>query len=374
MVAADAMRFNGADLKEIWHQFAARGMGPTAHTNGTDDDNPIPGWASPKETNGNLVFNAVNELGQPVKATIYIGKFQARVTPAADTDATTALSNTIHIVPNRYWIIASAPGYGHLRFQTTATTATNTITLHFFTNWASGSKGGVATGDGGNFPDLIDDTEGTNWAYIGGTSDTAKGKHVDVKFNSARFIQVVQVSAMLHQADDEDDYDSAGQNRFTALKSFEIWECLGSAANSQCTGNTGWTKTGTFNNAFPAGLPRPLMPDMLIKQFNVTVMKADHIRLVVKDNQCTGTAAYHGELDNDPSNNTDCVTASDKDTMVRVAELQAMAGKPYASGGSNTTTAVTAGATTDSIATTDSATTTDTTTPTDTTTDSSTTP
>jgi hypothetical protein len=338
MIASDMLRFNGADLKELWHAFAARGMGPTAHTNGTDDDNPTPGWASPKETNGKLTFSAVNQNGTTIKAKIFVGKYEARITPSADTDSATALSNQISIVPGKYQFIATAPGYGALRFTTTATTGTNALTLHFYSNWASKSFGAVATGDGGNFTDLIDDTEGTNWAYVGGTSDNVQGKHVDVKFAAPHQITKVQVSSMLHQADDDDDYDVDPQNRFTTLRSFEIWECLGSAGNSQCAGNTGWVKTGTFNNAFTAGIPRPLMPDMIIKQFTVTSMTADHIRLVVKDNQCTGNALYHGEQDNDPTNATDCVSASDMETIVRVAELQAFGAKPFVSGGVSTTT------------------------------------
>jgi hypothetical protein len=340
-LAADVMRFAGANQKQLWRAFASRGMGQTAATNGTDDDNPTPGWSSPKQKNGKLTFKAVNEAGQSVSATVYVGDYEARITPAADTTTATPLGNAISIVPGTYEMVAVAPGYGHLRFKTTVQAKSATLTLHFFSNWTSAAKGANASGDGGNFADLIDDTEGTNWAYVG--TDSVKGKAVQVKLAAAKTIDVVQVSAMLHQADDDDDYDASGQNRFTALKSFEIWECLGSAANNLCSGSNGWVKTGTFNNAFTAGLPRPLMPNMLIKQFDVTNMKADFVRLVVVDNQCTGTAAYHGEQDNDPLNDTDCVSASDADNTVRVAELQAFSGRPYVSGGYKTRT-VAAGA------------------------------
>jgi extracellular elastinolytic metalloproteinase len=336
-LAADVMVFGGANQTQLWHAFASRGMGQTASTTSSDDDNPIPGWSSPKENNGRLTVTAVDENGAAVKAKVFVGDFEARITPSADTDSATPLSNSFAIVPGKYDLIANAPGYGHLRFKTTIQAGkTSTVTLHFYTNWASSTKGATASGDGGNFADLIDDTEGTDWAYIG--SDSVKGKHVDVKLGSPRKIDIVQVSAMLHQAADDDDYDNVGQNRFTALKSFEIWGCLGSSANSQCGGSTGWTKYKTVINGFPAGLPRPLMPDMLIKQWEVDTPMIDHLRLVVVDNQCTGTAAYHGELDNDPSNATDCVSASDKDSTVRIAELQAMVEEPYATGGYLTST------------------------------------
>jgi extracellular elastinolytic metalloproteinase len=335
-LAADVMRFGGANQKDLWHAFARRGMGQTASTGDTDDPDPKPGWSSPKETNGKLVFNAVDENGNAVKAKVFVGDFEAAVTPAADTDPATALSNQITIVPDRYSFIAAAPGYGHLRFATTATTATNTITLHFYTNLASKSKGGVASGNGGNFNDLIDDTEATDWAVVGTTN--VVGSKVTVKLAHPGMVDIVQVSSMLHPRDDADDYDNIAQSRFTALRSFEIWGCLASAANSQCSGSAGWTKAKTFINAFPASIPRPLMPNMIIKQFEVDIANASHIRLVVLDNQCTGNPAFRGEQDNDPSNATDCVDASDQETRVRVAELQAMAEEPFAKGGYQTKT------------------------------------
>jgi hypothetical protein len=80
------------------------------------------------------------------------------------------------------------------------------------------------------------------------------------------------------------------------------------------------------------------MPNMLIQQFEVDITKASHIRLVVLENQCIGNPQYRGEQDNDPSNNTDCVSASDQEQNVRAAELQAMAEESYATGGYQTKT------------------------------------
>jgi len=119
-------------------------------------------------------------------------------------------------------------------------------------------------------------------------------------------------------------YDPDPQNRFSTLRSFEIWGCLGTVSNSDCSGTTGWVRIGRFLNAFASDLPRPLMPNMLIKQFDVTAMNADHLRLVVLDNACTGNPLYHGEQDNDPANDTDCVAASEQGGNVRIAELQAL--------------------------------------------------
>ena len=50
--------------------------------------------------------------------------------------------------------------------------------------------------------------------------------------------------------------------------------------------------------------------------------RAAGVRLVALENQCTGFAGYAGEQDNDPTNDTDCKTASDRGTIVHAAELQ----------------------------------------------------
>jgi len=42
----------------------------------------------------------------------------------------------------------------------------------------------------------------------------------------------------------------------------------------------------------------------------------------VLENHCTGAPDYAGDQDNDPLNNTDCVTGSSRDTQARAAELQ----------------------------------------------------
>ena len=51
-------------------------------------------------------------------------------------------------------------------------------------------------------------------------------------------------------------------------------------------------------------------------------VQATHVKLRVLHNQCTGTPAYQGDQDNDPNNNSDCVSGSARDNEVRAAELQ----------------------------------------------------
>jgi extracellular elastinolytic metalloproteinase len=325
MLAADLMRFGTTNQKTLWKAFAGRGFGIDATTVDTDDIDPVASWKSPLETSPALRFTATDENHVKVNATIYVGKFEAAVTPAADTDPTTPKSDTMSMVPGKYDFIATAPGYGAIRFSWTVKVGgTKHVALHFVTNWASSAKGGAASGDGGNFADLIDDTENTDWAVIGATPNVV-GKAVTVDLGGdAHIVDRVQVSAMLHPIDDQDDYDFLAQNRFTALRSFDIQTC--NAGSGDCALPTSWTTVGHFVNAFKADIPRPLMPNQLIKSFDVTNTQATHVRLVVLENQCIGNPAFAGEQDNDPTNDTDCQLASARDQDVRVAELQVFSG------------------------------------------------
>ena len=51
--------------------------------------------------------------------TVYTGVYEARISPTADTDAETETSDTVEFVPGTYRFIATAPGYGALRFTRT---------------------------------------------------------------------------------------------------------------------------------------------------------------------------------------------------------------------------------------------------------------
>ena len=90
------------------------------------------------------------------KARIYVGHYEARVSPIADTDpATTApagasannLDATAAFAPGTYEFIATAPGYGAVRFRRRSGPANPTVNLRFAPNFASTTQGATATGD-----------------------------------------------------------------------------------------------------------------------------------------------------------------------------------------------------------------------------------
>ena len=328
-LAADMMRFGGANQTELWRAFAKRGMGEFAATVGSNDDNPTPSFESKAEANEATVFftaTALDEANAPiVGAKIYVGDYEARVTPVADTDGSTALGSSAKFVPGTYSFIAQAPGYGMKRFTLTlGAGAVISHTVAMQTNVASSSKGAVATGDVGthlNLQELIDDTERTNWATTG-RAPSVNGASVTVDLAGTAPVTVdrVQVSSMLRLREPARAQDNGSQSRFSALRQFAIETSTGGSFTRIYTSPA---------DAFPSGVPRPLAPTLNLRAFDVPDTTATHVRLVVLNNQCTAEGTgYRGEQDADPSNATDCVDASTRESEVRAAELQVFGRAP----------------------------------------------
>ncbi len=339
-LAADVLRFGGDHQTELWREFAHSGMGRDAFSNTSEDADPIPSFASPAESNGVLRFKAVSmdetvacagkckdENGQrPLAATIYVGHYEARSTSVATTIADHgAAPPSVEMVPGTYEFLVAAPGYGHFRFQRTVTAGEDSdLVIYLPTNWASLSQGASATGDGINHAFLIDDTEATNWANLTGQPSVA-GSRVTVALGyGLQAIDSVQVSALLRPVvDDDPGGDTGSQNRFSALRQFEIWTCTADITNLGCNLDTGFTKIYTSAaDAFPGQAPRPAVPDLILRTFDVPDTQATHVRIRVVSNQCTGGPAFQGDQDADPLNNSDCVAGSSEDNRVRIAELQ----------------------------------------------------
>lgn len=331
-LAADMLRFNGANQKELWLAFARRGMGRWASSTGSDDPDARPNFFTPiaPTTNATVTFDAVapNERNAHVNARVFVGKYEARAMPIADTNGGTALSNTARFAPGTYEFLVQAPGYGAVRFSRTFTAGQKVkLTLSMPTNWASTSQGAIAYGNGVNQSKLIDDTETSNWAVLNAAS--VQGQTVTVNLaGGARNVTRVAVSALLRPTNASDPGgDTGAQSRFSALRQFEIWTCVASPVNNGCNSPTAFRKVYTSpTNAFPSGRPRPLAPDLTLRSFDIPDVTATHVRLRVVTNQCTGGPAYQGEQDNDPVNVTDCSAGSSQDQFVRASELQVFTG------------------------------------------------
>ena len=359
MLAADMARFGGANQDLLWRAFARRGYGEQASAASPNDTDPVPDFSSPFDDDATLVFTAVSKDGSsvPVHADVYAGDYEARATPIADTDPATNgtnLDDTVPIVPTggglyrAYNFVANAPGYGHVRFKVDALKPGEVrhVTIRFPTNWASRSQGAAAAGDGQFQDDLIDDTENTNW---GETGAPVQGQQVVVKLGGGAPVTFssVNVSAMITgfatQPRGAGGPTQPAENRFTALRSFDLYACTAGAdeANPTCDGtdDAGWKRIlKSEDDAFPAVNPRPVAPDLILRNWSVPTTTATHVRFVVRANQCTGQPSFQGDQDNDPLNNSDCRVGDpgtpypERGTEVHAAELQVWSSKPDVDG------------------------------------------
>jgi extracellular elastinolytic metalloproteinase len=78
-------------------------------------------------------------------ARFYVGHYEARTSPVADTNPATTgqnLDDRASFAPGIYEFVVHAPGYGHLRLRRNfAAGASTTVTAELPTNRASRSKG-----------------------------------------------------------------------------------------------------------------------------------------------------------------------------------------------------------------------------------------
>ena len=359
ILAADKARYNGANTKELWAAFAKRGMGTDAEAMSANDHEVEGGFQDPVGSNGKIVFKATGTGATlPEEIKVHVGAFEARTTPVAVLAGATP-SAARSFTPGTYRLYVVAEGFGHLRTTMTVTAGgTKTVTLPLRANLASGTNGAEATGDGGGLEFLIDDSEGTNWASIG--EGDIRGKQVTVDLaGGQQTVREVQVSAVNRPAlcdgpmgdnptetvpgfcSDGDDapYDTGGQNRFAALRSFEILTC-DTTTGSACEEEGDFTSRLVAKDAFPADRPRPTVKDLMLRTFAIPETKATHVRIKVLDNQCTGGPDYTGAAnpENNPLSDPDCAngalttasaagapattTNNTQVQRVRIAELQ----------------------------------------------------
>jgi len=259
--------------------------------------------------------------GKPVR--LFIGDYEGRVTPIADTDPATARGTTFSMVPGTYRAVAQGAGLGLQRLTITAAKGRPvTVAPDMALNLASSANGATATGDGVYVGSLIDDTEATNWASL---NSPVVGKAVTVKLTGtgAQTVERLNVSAMLHGATAANTLDPLAQNRYTALRQFAVYSC-NAAAGTDCSNSANFTLAYTSPaDAFPGRTPRPRAPELIFKSFDIPTTSATHLQLRVVHSQCTGGPQYNGVQDNDPRADEACSTGSTQALNVRAAEFQA---------------------------------------------------
>lgn len=317
-VAADQMRFGGKNKSVINAAFARRGMGKGASVKDGEDTSPKPSFASATGKNTKVVFKTSSG------GRIFVGDYEARATPIADTlKKTKKVGKKAAFTPGKYDMLYVGPRHGFMRFHMTVTgkKKKQVVKVKTTKNLAAKKSGAkIISSAAGSVHEnyLIDGTEALSWgATTNGNVDATKPKiAVDLAGKKARKIRTVAVSAMLKRNFGDPD----GGSRFTALRKFAVEACTKKCTTKKAS----WKRVYVSpSNAFPSQRPRPVAPTLIMRSFKIKPTKASALRLVVLENQCTGFAGYAGELDNDPINDTDCKSGSDRGTIVHVAEFQA---------------------------------------------------
>ena len=396
-LAADIMRFGDPDgagplpdrpgptnQAEMWLHFAKRGFGENASTASQVDPQPRANFESPMHPECTIKFSAraVDEGGAAIEgAQIYVGQYEGRVTPIADTNPATAQpGDTARFVGGVYEFVGRADGFGHHRFgRACGAGQAKEVTLFMASNWASVHKGATATGAEWNtgYPDphqeasagppsqpelpavynLIDDTESTHASATDAEpiDQTRPAVTVDLAGDAPRVVRKVRVSALSVNEFRNFGIDEIG-GRFKGVRQFAVMGCLEDLAATppvDCD-NPAATYTAHFTSgekAFPGGMPRPLVHQSNLAVFDVPDFMATHVRFVALDNQCTGNTDYHDpdgnpagpfttadpDHDNDPTFSSDCRDPEpgggtpvgeldpflpDQDKEVRAAEFQ----------------------------------------------------
>lgn len=164
LLAADTIRFGGANQDIMWRAFAEHGLGANAASNGPNDADATPSFVNPAGKNGSLQLRPLGEA-KGAALRLYVGDYEGRVVPVADTDPATELGDTVEMTPGLYDFVVAGAGFGHKRLKYAVLPGvTLPLPLALSRNHASAASGASATGDGVNQALLIDETEATNWA------------------------------------------------------------------------------------------------------------------------------------------------------------------------------------------------------------------
>ncbi|GGB76906.1 M36 family metallopeptidase [Knoellia flava] len=316
MLAADLLRFGGANQDLLWNGFAGRGLGEGASSRNSADSDPVPSFTSAYGSPATLRFNPTDEDKRPVTgAKVFVGEYTARSTPVADTDAATELGDTFEILPGARTYTVTAPGRAQTRVTFTAKpNQTRDMPVKVLTNLASSQAGATITGEGVDVPAVIDGDEGSTATTVPAPTASQKQFTIDL-VGGRQVVRKVQVSALP---------EPGAAGRFQNLRSFTVLAC-DAKGRVLCTEDADFRPVFTSApDAFPGAAPRPVAPELKMRTFAIPQTAATHLRIQLDANQCQGGPQFQGEQDNDPANATDCTTAYAGARTVAVTEVQVL--------------------------------------------------
>lgn len=317
ILAADLLRYGGANQDILWEGFAARGLGEGASSDGPDDDDPVPSFTSAHSDSATLRLTPTDEDGRPVQdAKVYVGEYSARSVPVADTDGSTEMGDSFEMAPGERTYTVTAPGHAQTQVTLDARPGqTRDLRVRMPDNLADTSAGATVTGEGTDIPHVADGDEGTTATTVAEPSADQKVLTFDLA-GGRQNISKVQVSAL---PDPE-----AGINRFQNLRQFRVLTC-DARNNVTCSEDRDYRETFTSPaDAFPGDVPRPVAPELKMRSFDIPRTAATHVRVEMLTNQCQGGSAFAGEQDEDPDNETDCVSGLDGSEKIALSEVQVL--------------------------------------------------
>ena len=325
MIAADQMRFGGADVDTLWAAFARRGMGATASTPDADSSDPTPSFASPKGPNATVTF-PVGRQGVGLRRRLR-GPGDPRRRPRPRDRP--GREREVHAgqLPDALRLAGPRLPAVHAHGRRRRCRPDRADRRHRRQPRECRCR---------RHRDRVDRRLAqpgvADRRHRGHQLGRRHGRDVDVSKPSVAValaggvhtVRRVKVSAYLTPAPADPNElplaaDPDSGSRFTALRKFALQACVSGCAADGATWKTFYTSA---DDAFPGTVPRPVAPDQTLRTFAVPATQAAAVRLVALENQCTGNDEYAGEQDSDPSNATDCATASDRGTIVHASELQ----------------------------------------------------
>jgi len=316
MLAADLLRFGGANQDLLWNGFATRGMGQGAASVNSNDSNPTPSFTSAYGDPATLRFSPTDEDGRPLTgAQLFVGEYTARSTPIADTDGASALGDSFQMMPGARTYTVVAPGRAQTTLSFTAKPRqTRDMPVKLLTNLASSQAGATVTGTGTDVPAMIDGDEGSTTTTVAAPTAAQKQFTIDLA-GGRQVVRKVQVSALP---------EPGAAGRFQNLRQFTVFAC-DARGRVLCNQDSDFRAVFTSApDAFPGDAPRPVAPELKMRSFTIPQTAATHLRIGLDANQCQGGPAFQGEQDNDPGNATDCTTAYSGAQMVAVTEVQVL--------------------------------------------------
>lgn len=281
ILAADFARTGGENLSELWKVFARRGMGASAFAVNADDVDPRPAWDHrDPDLNGRVVASVIDAAtGGPVgHARVFLGHFEARVSPATLTSSAGELS--VLVQAGRYPITVQAPGYGsHTLAFDAAARRLSRFRIALSPNLASPASGAtiVEASNPSSFGPpgyAIDDNEATSW--LSDEDDDGPTESFVVRLPRPADVQAVRLSA----------FPLPDVSRFTALRRWRLESSL-----------DGVRFRKVAEAVFGTDRIRPLAPNLHYRTWRLAhPVRAAYLRLVAEPQDASVRRVQVAEL------------------------------------------------------------------------------